>query len=313
MGNTDWKPQKKLNADTQRKLLVYWIAFLSFIVFAIAAIANFSLGTSQFNKEAIDHAPFTMPDQPVTAGNQNAALPTSQLPVPPSGLTDGVTLAIGQALNSITVDIRGSTALNGNPDTVLGSGVVVGEQDILTNYHVVENGTNLTVVTRGSVATAYPAFVTRADGDNDLALLRFAPRSRLPRARLGDSNLVEAGDRVFAVADAPGGNMLMRGVVYDRTQNFSVGGRTYQRLIRAGTYMYPGSGGRPLANALGEVVGINTAIYTPGGVFTGIWLATPINRAKRLLENGPWTGAGGLADIRPLAGQNYNSEYSLAA
>ncbi|MBF0330811.1 MAG: trypsin-like peptidase domain-containing protein [Candidatus Omnitrophica bacterium] len=254
-----------------------WVTFLTAILVPVAIIANFNLFYGRFNIEMAEHWIGYKP--PVTSSGP-AALSAAEL--------EQIYNKIAHAMNHVCARITGGMVINGQPQQISASGVVIADQYVLTNYHVVGGATGLqvTVYTPASTEATYPGIVVMTDPANDLALLKVEVPALLPSASLGNSDTVNTGDMVFAMGNAFGsGNVFTTGMVGDRAQPFSAGGRTYNNLIRTESYTYPGSSGGPLANINGEIIGINTAIYSPQGKFTGISFAMPINRALAMLQN----------------------------
>ncbi len=265
-----------LTIDSPLRLSL-WIAFLSAIVIPVAVIANFNMFWGQFNIEMAEHWIGYKP--PVTSSG-SAGLSAADL--------EKTYNNIAHDMNHICARITGGMVINGTPQQVHGSGIIIADQYILTNFHVVENAVDLqaTVYTPVYTEMTYAVSVMMTDPANDLALLKVQTATALPSASLGNSDNVTVGDLVFSMGNAFGsGNVFTTGMVCDRSQPFSTGGRTYTNMIRTESYTYPGSSGGPLADINGDIIGINTAIYSPQGKFTGISFAMPINRALALLQN----------------------------
>ncbi len=275
-----------------------WVAFLSALVFPIAVIANFNMFWGQFNIEMAEHWIGYKP--PVTSSG-SLGLSAADL--------EQTYNRIAHSMNHICARITGGMVINGTPQQVHGSGVIIADQYVLTNYHVVGSAVDLqvTVYTPANTEMTYAASVMMTDPANDLALMKVESLTALPSASLGNSDNVTPGDLVFSMGNAFGsGNVFTTGMVCDRSQPFSTGGRTYNNMIRTESYTYPGSSGGPLADINGDIIGINTAIYSPQGKFTGISFALPINRALALLQN---SGVA-AADIPPvLSGQAMGVAY----
>jgi S1-C subfamily serine protease len=284
-----------------------WIGVLTFIIIFVAVIANNNLGNRQFKDEMKEHWPGAQAQPTHKPVEVNAPGSVAAL--------EQTYNDIATELNRVSVCITGGRVINGRPQQVHGTGIIIGSKYVLTNYHVVENSVDLHITARNPKVISYMAEVVRTDWANDLALLVVNTNEVLPVARIGNSDFVDAGDIVFAMGNALGsGNIFTSGMICDRNQSFTKSGRNYHNMIRTETYMYPGSSGGPLANIHGEVIGINTAIYDPNGNFTGISFVTPINRAVRLIQN--WN----LSGINTFGGQYVqaayrpvNNPYSLAA
>ena len=169
----------------------------------------------------------------------------------------------------------------------LGSGIIVDRRGyIVTNAHVVANAVNIKIVTFSSERTVYSAVIIRKDLENDIAILKIEPDSPMPTAILGDSDMIKVADRVLTVG-APFGleQTVTAGIISDDSRNLVIDGQTYDGMIQTDAAINRGNSGGPLINGSGEVVGINTAIYAPTGVFTGVGFAIPINKAKPIVKD----------------------------
>ncbi len=179
-----------------------------------------------------------------------------------------------------------------------GSGFVFAAKDgllsdktyILTNNHVVENAEKIRV--RFQDGHEYDAKVTGRDPQSDVAVIEIKATG-LPVAKLGDSSALEVGEWVVAIGNPFGlSHTLTVGVVSAKGRT-SVGINDYEDFIQTDAAINPGNSGGPLVNLDGEVVGINTAIFTRSGGYMGIGFAIPINLARviadQLIEKGAVT------------------------
>jgi putative serine protease PepD len=162
-----------------------------------------------------------------------------------------------------------------------GTGIIISPDGyILTNAHVVEGSSNVSVATAGS-SKARSATVVGADAGHDVALLKLDNASGLPPAELGRSADVKVGEDVVAIGNAlglRGDPTVTRGIV-------SALGRTVENLtgmIQTDAAINPGNSGGPLVNSAGQVIGINTAVAADGA--QNIGFAIPIDAAKALAE-----------------------------
>jgi len=163
----------------------------------------------------------------------------------------------------------------------LGSGFIV-EPDgyVLTNNHVIENAR--TIMVRLSDEEEYEARVVGRDPRTDLALLKIQTRRTFSVGRLGDSDSLRVGDWVVAIGNPFGlEQTVTAGIVSAKGR--VIGAGPYDDFIQTDAPINPGNSGGPLFNTRGEVVGINTAIFSQTGGSIGIGFATPINIAKELL------------------------------
>jgi S1-C subfamily serine protease len=168
----------------------------------------------------------------------------------------------------------------------LGSGIIVDPRGfIVTNAHVVAKAQSLKVITFGFERRFYAAEVIIKDLINDIAILKIYPKESLPWAVLGDSDMIRVADRVLAVGSPFGlEHSVTAGIISDDSRNLIIEGQTYQDMIQTDAAINRGNSGGPLVNVKGEVIAINTAIYAPTGVFTGVGFAIPINKVKSILK-----------------------------
>ena len=162
----------------------------------------------------------------------------------------------------------------------LGSGFII-EPDglILTNYHVVDNAEKITV--RLLDGRELAGKVVGKDQKIDIALVKISARD-LPVAPLGDSDQLEVGEWVMAIGNPFGlDNTVTSGIVSAKDRQIGAG--PYDHFIQTDASINPGNSGGPLVNLQGEVVGIDTAIFSQSGGNIGIGFAIPINLVKELL------------------------------
>ena len=187
----------------------------------------------------------------------------------------------------------------------LGSGFIVREDGVIvTNAHVVAGATKISVALRDG--TTYPAKLLGADETNDLAVIKIEVKG-LPVAPLGTSSNLLIGEWAIAIG-SPYGFLLANtepsvtaGVVSGTGRNLAAesgGAGVYVDMIQTDASINPGNSGGPLVNAMGEVIGVNSSIYSPSGGSVGLGFAIPINRARRVTEDllahgvirRPWVG-----------------------
>jgi S1-C subfamily serine protease len=189
-----------------------------------------------------------------------------------------------------------------------GSGFVVDDKGlILTNNHVVENAESLEVTLADK--SKVPAKLVGRDPNNDVAVIRIAvPREKLTPLRLGDSAQLLVGQMAIAIGNPFGlDRTLTRGVVSAVGRDLKLDtGRQVRNMIQTDAAINQGNSGGPLLNSRGEVIGINSFIFTPSGGSVGIGFAVPINTVKKILPqliargraSHPWLGISGM-DINP--------------
>jgi serine protease Do len=187
----------------------------------------------------------------------------------------------------------------------LGTGFIIrADGVIVTNAHVIAGATNISVMLRDG--TTYPAQAIGTDETNDLAVLKVDAKD-LPVAPLGDSDSLVVGEWAIAIGN-PYGFMLgnsepsvTAGVISGVGRNLVARGEgpsAYFDMIQTDASINPGNSGGPLVNADGQVIGVNSSIYSTSGGSIGVGFAIPIDRARRvaedLLSHGrvrrPWIG-----------------------
>lgn len=163
----------------------------------------------------------------------------------------------------------------------LGSGFIIDKRGfILTNNHVVEKTDKITVKLADD--TEFNAKIIGRDPKTDLALIRIKTDRELKPLPLGDSDKLEVGDWVVAIGNPFGlGNTVTAGIVSAKYRRIGAG--SYDNFIQTDASINPGNSGGPLLNTAGEVIGINSAIFSKTGGNIGIGFAIPINMAKDLL------------------------------
>ncbi|MDO8320236.1 S1C family serine protease [Rhodoferax sp.] len=168
------------------------------------------------------------------------------------------------------------------PQVGLGSGVIVSANGyILTNNHVVESADEIEVILNDSRRA--PAQVIGTDPDSDLAVLKIE-LNRLPVMVLGNSDSLQVGDQVLAIGNPFGvGQTVTSGIVSALGRN-QLGINTFENFIQTDAAINPGNSGGALVDINGNLLGINTAIYSRSGGSMGIGFAIPVSTAKMVLE-----------------------------
>jgi S1-C subfamily serine protease len=168
-----------------------------------------------------------------------------------------------------------------------GSGFVIDPRGyILTNFHVVQEAQSIEVVLGDQ--SRYPAKFVGADQRNDVALIKIDPKGKqLASLPLGDSSVLQVGQKVLAIGNPFGfQSTLTTGVVSAIGRTVQTSQSTFiDEAIQTDAAINRGNSGGPLINSHGEVIGINSAIYTPTGTTAGIGFAIPINTAKAIAHD----------------------------
>ncbi len=168
-----------------------------------------------------------------------------------------------------------------------GTGVIWNQDGtIITNYHVIDGANKITITLQDQ--SSWPAKVVGIAPSKDLAVLKIqAPAAQLSALPLGDSNRLSVGHKVLAIGNPFGlDTTLTVGVVSALEREIqSSNQRTIRNVIQTDAAINPGNSGGPLINSRGELIGINTAIYSPSGASVGIGFAIPINTVKHIVPS----------------------------
>jgi putative serine protease PepD len=260
-----------------------------------------------------------------TAANPNNVTITTAPPAPaagnpaggiaPSGVADGSSNAIGTLYNKVANSVVSihTTETNAGPmgGGGEGTGIVVDQTHILTNYHVVQGSDTIRIVlidgssVMGKLAGSAP--------QDDLAVVTAdLPADKVTPAVFGDSSAVKVGDEVVAIGDPFGlDHSVTAGIISAVNRDWQTGGRPMRGMIQTDAPINPGNSGGPLFNLQGQVIGITTSIESPVRGSVGVGFAIPSNRATSLLPQlsggakvqRPWLGISGQAIDDEVASQ----------
>ena len=173
----------------------------------------------------------------------------------------------------------------------LGSGFILDEEGyILTNGHVIEDASEITVILQDNTPLA--AVLVGTDKQTDLALIKVDTNHKLIPVKFGNSDKIRVGDWILAIGNPFGlGGSVTAGIVSAKERDIASG--PYDNFIQTDASINQGSSGGPMFNLQGEVIGINTAIFSTTGGSMGIGFAIPANQAhfviKQLKEQGKVT------------------------
>jgi serine protease Do len=172
--------------------------------------------------------------------------------------------------------------------TSLGSGFIVDPSGyIVTNNHVIQDADEITVILHDD--TRLPAKLVGRDLKTDVAVLKVEPTIKLPAVVFGDSDVLRVGDWVIAIGNPFGfGGTVTAGIISARNRDINSG--PYDDFLQTDASINRGNSGGPMFNLDGQVIGVNTAIFSPSGGSIGIGFAIPSNIAgpivKQLIETG---------------------------
>lgn len=170
----------------------------------------------------------------------------------------------------------------------LGSGFIIDDNGyILTNSHVIENASDISVIMSDN--DVLPAKVIGFDKKTDLALIKIETTKKLQPVKFGDSDQIRVGDWILAIGNPFGlGGSVTAGIVSAKSRDIESG--PYDNFIQTDASINQGSSGGPMFNLNGEVIGVNTAIFSTTGGSMGVGFAIPINLThfviNQLKDNG---------------------------
>ena len=248
-------------------------------------------GPRQTHKVEADHGAATVEPLPVAAGNAQKQVTEHDHNV---ALTEDESInvriyksASPAVANILTKATEYDFFMDPVPVEGAGSGFIIDPRGyILTNYHVVAGAQTMEVILGDQ--SRYPAKFIGADQRNDVALIKIDPKGKqLASLPLGDSSTLQVGQKVLAIGDPFGfQSTLTTGVVSALGRTVQTSQTTYiDEAIQTDASINRGNSGGPLINTHGEVIGINSAIYTPSGTTAGIGFAIPINSAKLIAND----------------------------
>jgi S1-C subfamily serine protease len=189
--------------------------------------------------------------------------------------------------NIVTRTLEYDVFMDPVPVQGAGSGFVIDPRGyVLTNYHVVQ-GAQAISVTLGD-RSHYDAKMVGADERNDIALVKIDPKDRkLPVLTMGDSDRLQVGQKVLAIGNPFGfQSTLTTGVVSALGRTVQTSQTTFiDGAIQTDAAINQGNSGGPLLDSHGDVIGINSAIFTPSGTTAGIGFAIPINTARIIAQD----------------------------
>jgi serine protease Do len=247
---------------------------------ALCAILALTLAAPAMTPASARPAPDSFADLAAKLLPTVVNISTSQtLKAPPQGAMPQ--LPPGSPLEDLFKNFLGPKPNTPRHVTSLGSGFIIDPSGyIVTNNHVIEDSDQITVSLQDG--TQLPAKVVGRDVKTDLALLKVTSKKPLPATHFGDSEKARIGDWVIAIGDPFGiGSTVTAGIISARNRNINAG--PYDDFIQTDAPINRGNSGGPLFDMDGNVMGINSQIYTPTGGSVGIGFAIPANLAREVV------------------------------
>ncbi len=265
-------------------------SFLRFFLWAALLVGGFFIGTAWNNKFSPDAAPQTSADENPYNNNEDRQGTATQSPLPPR-LNESEKATIRLFENSApsvafitTTRIRQDYWTRNVMEIPQGSGSgFVWDKDgnVITNYHVIQ-GADKAQVTLAD-RTTWEATLVGAAPEKDLAVLKIsAPKSALRPIPVGSSDNLLVGQSVYAIGNPFGlDQTLTTGIISALGREIKAGdGTPIRDVIQSDAAINPGNSGGPLLNSSGELIGVNTAIYSPSGASAGIGFSIPVDVVK---------------------------------
>jgi S1-C subfamily serine protease len=247
---------------------ILYLTALSAILSAVAVAGIFTFGTS--GARAADES-------------NSSSLLTAGISDPATATDERNNIEVYRAMAPGVVFItssRGASSRGGGT----GSGSIIDKQGhILTNDHVISGATRINVSLGGS--RNYPATVVGRDQDTDLAVIKIeAPAAELTVVPMGDSDSLIVGQKVLAIGNPFGlDRTLTTGVVSGLQRTIRARNGRPIEGVQTDASINPGNSGGPLLNSRGQLIGVNSQIYSASGGSSGIGFAVPVNVAKRVV------------------------------
>ncbi len=298
----------------------HWLLFSQTITVALAVLFIIHTLKPGLLPNAFNNSVVTL-QETVSQTNNNApsvvGLSTAALRAMPSVVNIFTRTEIKAQPNPFLDDPRFKFFF-GEPDEVepqssssLGSGVIVSSDGyILTNHHVVEAADQIEVaLSDGRKAEAH---VIGSDPETDLAVIKIELASKVPAITFGHSEHARIGDFVLAIGNPFGvGETVTMGII-SALKRDHLGLSTFENFIQTDAAINPGNSGGALVDANGNLIGINSAIYSPNGGSLGIGFAIPVSTAKKTMEQiilhgsvtRGWIGAG-VQELTPELAESF--------
>ena len=192
------------------------------------------------------------------------------------GYVEAISKASPSVVNISSKKNNGTRLFNGNSvNDVMGSGIIISNDGyLITNLHVIE-GTSIIEVELHD-GQVYPASLIGFDERSDLAVIKINPTDALKPIEVSNSSSVQIGDQVIAIGNAFGlGKTFTSGIISATGRDY---GNPYLELIQTDAALNPGNSGGALINHRGNLIGMNTKIFSKTGSYAGIGFALPANK-----------------------------------
>jgi serine protease Do len=273
------------------------VAFLAPRIAIRALLLTLSLTVALPSRADAPETPFSEVFSQLTARLNGVVvnISTTQAPAAPAPKgSPEAQLAPGSPLDEFFRDFFGEKGAPGGPNwsaprvASLGSGFIIDPTGIIvTNNHVIANAEQITITL--SDDTTLQAEVIGRDAVTDLAVLKVEPKAPLPAATWGESTKVKVGDWVLAIGNPFGlGGTVTAGIISATARDIHSG--PYDDYLQTDASINRGNSGGPMFDLAGNVIGINTAIYSPSGGSIGIGFAIPSAFARPIIEQLKATG-----------------------
>jgi serine protease Do len=276
----------RIRSRTARAVSIDWLklATLGFIALLVVAMTA-TLARSQNRPDSFADLAERLRPAVVNISTSQSAAPTQQSQRPQQGQRrpDQPQAPPGSPFEDLFRDLPGNPGQQPNRQRrgqSVGSGFVIDAKGfIVTNLHVIAEGDTITVTFEDN--RSLPAKVVGKDPKTDLAVLKVESEKPLAFVRWGDSDAARVGDWVLAIGNPFGlGGSVSAGIISARGRNIEQG--PYDNFLQTDAAINRGNSGGPMFNMKGEVVGINTAIFSPPGAggSVGVGFAIPANLAR---------------------------------
>jgi len=266
------------------------------------------LGAIWTNAGYVQYQPsLSLPNNPLQSPDTKALLPNNPSAEAPSNhspttalmVQEGISQVISVvrpavvsvsriSINSPPIPVSGLTYLDPYPTDTgpMGSGIIVHSKGfVVTTFQTVGKDKTVKITLFSGGNRKYKADVIGIDPNTDLALLKIQSNEVFPAAVLGNSDLLETGDIVFAIGSPFGfSRTVTMGIISSKTRRLNINGIKYPEMIQTDATVNEGNDGGPLVNIKGEIIGINMACFMPDNQFSGISFAIPINNILAFIQ-----------------------------